>query len=92
MILRSLLLDGLTYQRIGGLLDHMNEMQLVKVEKLFIQAERKKNEILQTLADANPDAFVQGMTTVTTKLKKNAQIQGVASLGREVLKKSLNSK
>lgn len=91
MILKSLLVDGQTYQRIGGLLDNMNDEQLSKVERLFWQAEQKKNEILHILADANPDAFVQGISTVTKKIQKNAQIQGVASLGREILKKSLKN-
>lgn len=89
LILASLLLDAGVYQHVSGLLDKMNAEQLQKVESMFWQAEKKRREILHTLAVSNIDAFQQGLSAVTGKFKKNAQVKDVASLGREILKKSI---
>ena len=89
LILASLLLDAGVYQHVCGLLDKMDAHQLKKVEGMFWQAEKKRRDILHSLAVSNIDAFEQGVTAATDKINKNLQVKGVASLGREILKKSI---
>ncbi len=92
MILQSLLLDKRDYQRVCDLLAPMSDSKLAKVEELFEQAQAKKRAILTTVASSNIEAFGKGLMAISKKIKANVQVQGIASLGRDVLKKSLKNK